>query len=1257
MSSTTSTATTTATAAAATTTTAASGYQGISIITFLSSAGAGLAIFAIQMLIFLLIRNKFARIYIPKTYLVPEKEQTTPPSQNIYGWLVSLFKVPDAEIIGKCGLDAYFFLRYLLMMLKIVVPLAIVVIPILCPLNFLDGKAEWQHQNDKNVTISGLDKLAFGNVAPDKTHRYWAHLILSVATAVWTCFIMLKELRYYIGVRQEYLTSPQHRLRASATTVLISSIPDKWLTFRALDGLYDVFPGGIRNIWINRNFDPLLEKVDKRDQAHQNLEDAETELIKLVKKAQLKKAKKERKKAARSSKAKTVEQSQQEKDRLADEAAARMAAGEGVSAGNPHNTAHSVSQVQNPDEHGTDEPEASPRQGKLKIGKVGQAFEAVGHGLAAGFTTGFAAVGSGVEKGGRTLVGGVVGGAEKLTTGIDGQLEITNGFAVVPDDGSIRNFDPALDELPAQIDEQTDTGRRMASIEGHGGTYPSVASTSSSPEPYTAKNKGAKPYHKHGTYQQKVSQARTSHNESQQRQVSKWKFWETPNDGHPSPLPQGYEEEDEFPLNYNRSSGIPGVTNSPTEARRPETPEKKGFWSQVYSVIPFVNHNDFLDEELYPPAYNEEFDEDKGGDTEPVWKMYIRPKDRPTTRISSWWPDWCPVPPLVGKKVDSIYYWRKELARLNVEIEQDQAHPEKYPLMNSAFIQFNSQAAAHMACQAVSHHLPKQMAPRVVEISPQDVIWDNMSLKWWEAWARTGVIASLVTGMVIFWAVPVSFSSSLIQISRLESISWLKWIDRIPSGVLSVIQGLAPTIIISILLILVPVVLNLLAKIQGSQTGVARSLSVQNYYFAFLFVEVSLVVSISGGIEQTIAAIAKDPGTLATTLSNSLPASANYFFSYMLLQATSTSAGALLQVMALLGWFVFARLFDKTARQKWSRNTTLSTVSWGSFFPVYTNFACLALIYSTIAPLILIFASITFSLFWVAYRYNTLYVARFTTDTGGLMFPRAVNQTFTGLYIMEFCMFGLFLSAQDADGNLASIPQSVIMIVCFFLTIGFQILLNQSFGPLFQYLPITLEDEAVIRDEEFALLQRKKWGYDGADDEEEHRPNPPSTDPLGIGRTAAGIELDDMPSQKRAGPLNRFNLLSRSQRGHEKKHTRGRGHGSSGIARVFKGDLEANKKMHSALYGNLNDEIEDLTLEERDKLVNVAFTNRALRARRPAVWLPRDDTGCSDDEVRRSMRFSKHIWISNHGTGLDSKQRVVYGRNPPDFSEIDLIQL
>lgn len=136
------------------------------------------------------------------------------------------------------------------------------------------------------------------------------------------------------------LTSPQHRLRASATTVLVTAIPRKWLTYEALDGLYDVFPGGIRNIWINRNFDELNNKVQLRDSLASKLEAAETSLIRNAKKKHLENLKKEAKASRKS-------QSKKEKKRLAaesDAVALQMANQPGLSSGNPHQ-AHTVCEV------------------------------------------------------------------------------------------------------------------------------------------------------------------------------------------------------------------------------------------------------------------------------------------------------------------------------------------------------------------------------------------------------------------------------------------------------------------------------------------------------------------------------------------------------------------------------------------------------------------------------------------------------------------------------------------------------------------------------------------------------------------------------------------------------------------------------------------------------------------------------------------------------------------------------------------------
>lgn len=340
----------------------------------------------------------------------------------------------------------------------------------------------------------------------------------------------------------------------------------------------------------------------------------------------------------------------------------------------------------------------------------------------------------------------------------------------------------------------------------------------------------------------------------------------------------------------------------------------------------------------------------------------------------------------------------------------------------------------------------------------------------------------------------------------------------------------------------------------------------------------------------------------------------------------------------------------------------------------------------------MVFNIITFSLFWLVYRYNTLYVTKFRFDTGGLLYPTAINQLFTGLYFMEVCLIGLFLLVRDADdhGIAYGSPckgQAIIMAVVFVFTVLYQWLLNRAFSPLFRYLPITLEDEAVIRDEEFARAQESQWRLD-----ENEQPGEDIHDVL------EDRERRSREEDARAEEIEMKEIEARIQRGRLNPKGRGIGkivpdaignlipskgtwadrsrketphgtpkHDSHVITKLHRDrlrkatDVEAQKsgsdRVGEALFAGVNDEIEDLTPDERDQLVRHAFQHQALRARRPVIWIPRDELGVSDDEILRTQKLSKHIWISNEYTGLDKKARVVYRRSPPDFSEVDLIEL
>lgn len=1251
---------------------------------FAASLVTSIVIFLIEILLFILIKDRFSRIYQPRTYLVPPKERTKPPNAGWWKWIKPVLSTSNSEFIQKCGLDAYFFLRYLRMLLKIFIPAACIILPILLPLNAIGGRGSHyaEGENRLNATnVTGLNQLAWGNVAPTHTDRYWAHWLLALALIAWVCYVAFDELRGYIRMRQAYMTSPQHRLRASATTVLVCSIPRKWCTVEALDGLYDVFPGGIRNIWINRNFDELQDKVQRRDKLARTLEAAETALIQKCWKANAKKSAEAEKKAGKS----LTKEEKRLKTAAEDEKAARTAHGDGLTSGDPHQVRHTVQEATGgaDDEASTLEEittEDAHEKPVIPIPILGSGIQAV--------TQGFGKFGRGIK-----------GGLKNLDKGVSNVIDTTNGF------------------------EASEVGR------GH------------STDSHDHLHHGQQPRHFGAAGPAQYG----GPNEAQSSLPDR-------------PLPNSpFTGEDEWqrshasnrPDNDRQPLGQPSPTSTvgPTQATQNQKSGKLGAMKKAVGLGP-----DNKEAVEYPAAYDETFETD--GENA-MWKNFIEAKDRDTMRLPIFGWQWMISLPFVGEKVDTIYYCRKEVARLSLEIEDDQAHPERFPLMNSAFVQFNHQVAAHMACQSLSHHIPKQMAPRIVEIDPNDVIWDNMSIPWWQSYIRTSAVFTIVAGMIILWIFPVVFTASLSQITAVANeYSWLHWLLRAPTVILNIIQGVLPAALLAILMFLLPVTLRLLATLQGTQSGMLVELSVQKYYFFFLFVQLFLVVSIASaatallGILQHINTISDVPNLLA----QNIPRASNYFFSYMLLQALSVSAGALVQVGSLIKWFVLAPLFDSTARDKFKRQTSLSEIQWGTFFPVYTNLACIGLIYSVISPLILVFNIITFSLFWFVYRYQTLYVTKFTRDTGGLLFPNAINCTFTGLYVMEGCLAAMFLLVRNAEGNVACLGQAIGMAVILFLTAIYQILLNKAFSPLFRYLPITLEDDAVRRDEEFARAMSKKHEIIEGEEEDTNlqdelerrerqsreddrnaeeyemqriesdkrrrsrRQELPELEPYEIQnpeiamnhedesrgyklfRKTADATLNKLPvsalqvrsrTEKRKSWADRSNNRRPSYSQHtdhedarvppsDSFSTASRHHNpatrdKSPPRRVLDQlnnlnpllgrpkDIEAQRvargKLADALFAGVSDELEDLTPEQRDTLVQRAFQHSALRARRPVIWIPRDELGVSDDEVRRMAAFSKNLWVSNVRQGLDSKGKSVYSGAPPDFSEVDLIQL
>ncbi|PCD21468.1 hypothetical protein AU210_016430 [Fusarium oxysporum f. sp. radicis-cucumerinum] len=564
-----------------------------------------------------------------------------------------------------------------------------------------------------------------------------------------------------------------------------------------------------------------------------------------------------------------------------------------------------------------------------------------------------------------------------------------------------------------------------------------------------------------------------------------------------------------------------------------------------------------------------------------LWKDFLRARSRPTFRLPLFGQRWLPGLPLLSKSVDTIEWCRKELCRLNGEIAEDRRHSEGFPLLDSAFVQFNEQTAAYMSCQSAVYCRPGYMTTSIIETSPKDVIWENIGIGYRESWVRAIAATGILALMISLWSVPVSWSGALSQVdSLIDTYDWLAFIRQLYllRRFIQAIAGLLPAAMLATMLFLLPIFLDCLAMLKGVQTHSQKTQFIQKYYFIFLFIQVFLVVSIASFFTASVSQFASNVKSLERVanildmLARNLPKAANYFYSYMLLQALSTSSATLLQVATLAEWYLLSPVFDATARQKWSRNTRLSPAKYGALFPVYTNFACISLIYCTISPLISIFAILTFGLFWIAQKYTALYVSKFDFDTGGKLYPRAINQTFTGLYTMELCVSGLFFTTRDANGRASCVPQGVIMLALLVFTMIFQMTLNKSFTALSNVLP--------------TMLLRLH-------------------------------DSEDASSLSTSGG----NFAPTKVRGSQREHA---------------------QKMMSALHSD--------SFVQPESLDQASFQHGALRRREPITWIPQDDLGIAEDEIRQTRELSSNIQIESYGAALDAMANVTYSRNPPDFS-------
>lgn len=579
-----------------------------------------------------------------------------------------------------------------------------------------------------------------------------------------------------------------------------------------------------------------------------------------------------------------------------------------------------------------------------------------------------------------------------------------------------------------------------------------------------------------------------------------------------------------------------------------------------------------------------------------------------------------------SKKVDTIEHCLAQIPVVDKQVRELQRNYKSARVKNSIFVEFEDQYTAQLAYQSTTYHNPLKMGPATTNIEPADVYWPNMRMYWWERIFRRFTSVGFIVALIIFWAIPVAFVGVISNITYLTNkLPWLRWILNLPPQLLGLVTGLLPTIMLAILMALLPIFIRHMAKVSGCVSAQQVEMFAQNSYFGFLIVNTFLVMTIASSATSVVTQIIAKPESAMSLLALNLPKSSNFYISYVTLQGLTITGASLFQVVGLFLYYILGSLLDSTVRKKWARFSGLGAPGWGTTFPVYTNIACIVFAYSIISPLILAFATCAYLLVYVAFAYNLAYVNIEGPETYGLHYPRALFQLFTGIYLGQVCMLGIFAVGKGWG-------PIVLQVIAIVATVAAHISLKLAFDRLVTVVPLDcmrpldgVSSTASFKghsEYQAKVLSKRRNAENG----ELHRAI--KKDEEKQLEVKEGLAEEDVFSDTRQNAI--VPLLADRDFKSSTPH--------SFFVRFFRPDIYMNYRLAKLLLPATYN-VEPAAAPNKH-----AYDMPSVSAQKPTVWIPRDPMGLSSVEIEK---LTKVVAATDENASFSDKGKIVFLDKPP----------
>jgi len=313
---------------------------------------------------------------------------------------------------------------------------------------------------------------------------------------------------------------------------------------------------------------------------------------------------------------------------------------------------------------------------------------------------------------------------------------------------------------------------------------------------------------------------------------------------------------------------------------------------------------------------------------------------------------------------------------------------------------------------------------------PSDIIYDDLKTNVLEKAVLQCVGAACI--LLLFWSyLPfVVILSSMTNLNALERhFDIVRHFIQTYPGCHAMLDGVLSTLALVIFMSFLPTALMLIFhkfyKLKAQAWG---QLKLQKWYFGFLAVYILMITAIGSSIVGRIKRIYDHPAAAFTILADAMPTATNFYLEYMLVQWV-THGMNLTRYIQALKYFSLKHVLSE------DRAIELAEPEDQDFYGIGARSArgaldlVIAIVFSSLCPLILLITVLNFVITRVAYSYLMVFAETRKHDLGGPFYVQQLWHVQFGVLLYTILMTGVCIRRANHWGPVWIAFTAVLFVV------------------------------------------------------------------------------------------------------------------------------------------------------------------------------------------------------------------------------------